>query len=156
MGNPTTRRTGRAGQLCANAAGAIAVTPDPNITAQYPNLLLEFRFNYAAVPSNGTATVTVRLKQLSTSVLTNRFAFFFDSHILSVAFPPLFWFFDGDQVCVGIEHVGTGKRVLIDLALETVQGLKQVGGVCHCRKSSLPVVFGLQFCHNSRQLIPCV
>jgi hypothetical protein len=40
---------------------------------QYPNYPQEFRFNYASVPSNGTATITVRLKEFSSSILTNRY-----------------------------------------------------------------------------------
>jgi hypothetical protein len=54
-------------------AAASAVTPDPTISQQYPAYPQEFRFAYTAIPSNGTATITVHLKQLSTSVLTNRF-----------------------------------------------------------------------------------
>ena len=51
---------------------ASAVSPDPTISAQYPNYPQEFRFNYINVPASGTATITVRLKTFSTGVYTNR------------------------------------------------------------------------------------
>jgi hypothetical protein len=60
-----------AGQL--SFAPATPVTPDPAISADYPNYPQEFRFTYNAIPTNGLVTLTVRLKQLTTSVLTNRF-----------------------------------------------------------------------------------
>jgi hypothetical protein len=47
--------------------------PTPSLTAQYPNLPVEFHFQYPAVPSSGTATVTVLLNEITTQVLTNRF-----------------------------------------------------------------------------------
>jgi len=51
---------------------AAQVTPDPNLSAQYPNDPQEFRFTYVAVPNSGTATITVRLKEYATSVYPNR------------------------------------------------------------------------------------
>ena len=51
---------------------ATAVSPDPNISAQYPNYPQEYRFNYVNVPASGTAAITVRLKTFSTGVYTNR------------------------------------------------------------------------------------
>lgn len=54
-------------------ASATLVTPLASLSQQYPNFPQEFRFNYEAVPSSGTATLTVRLKELTTSVYTNRF-----------------------------------------------------------------------------------
>ena len=53
-------------------ASANAVTPDPTLSLQYPNYPQEFRFSYVAVPSNGTATITVRLKEFSTSIFPTR------------------------------------------------------------------------------------
>ena len=52
---------------------ATAVTPDPTLSATYPNYPQEFRFVYQYVPTSGTATLNVRLKEYSTSVYTNRF-----------------------------------------------------------------------------------
>lgn len=52
---------------------AAEVPPDPALSAQYPGLPREFRFNYVAVPSSGTATITVRLRELTTSLLPDRF-----------------------------------------------------------------------------------
>ncbi|MDB6068019.1 MAG: hypothetical protein JWR26_4227 [Pedosphaera sp.] len=49
------------------------VNPDPTLDQQYPTQPQEYRFNYAAVPGSGTATITVHLKKLTTSVYTNRF-----------------------------------------------------------------------------------
>ena len=54
-------------------ARATRVTPNASINAQYPGFPLEFRFNYEAVPSNGSATITVRLKKLTTAIFTNNF-----------------------------------------------------------------------------------
>ena len=51
---------------------ATAVSPNASISAQYPNYPQEFRFNYVNVPASGTATISVRLKTVSTSVYTNR------------------------------------------------------------------------------------
>jgi len=51
---------------------ATAVTPTGAISTQYPNLPQEFRFNYVNVPSNGTATITVRLREATSSLFTNR------------------------------------------------------------------------------------
>ena len=51
---------------------ATAVTPSASLTTQYPNFAQEFRFNYYAVPSSGNATISVRLKEATSSVLTNR------------------------------------------------------------------------------------
>ena len=52
---------------------ATAVTPDASLNPQYPNYPQEFRFNYAAVPSNGSATITVRLKEIASGLFTNRY-----------------------------------------------------------------------------------
>ncbi len=49
------------------------VTPDPTVSAQFPGYPREFRFNYNAIPTNGTATFTVRLKDYAAAIYTNRF-----------------------------------------------------------------------------------
>ena len=54
-------------------ATAAQVTPDPTLSQQYPALPQELRFNKVAVPSSGTATITVRFKEISTTVYSNRF-----------------------------------------------------------------------------------
>jgi hypothetical protein len=51
---------------------AAPVTPDPSLSQQNPNYPQEFRFNYSPVPSSGTATITVQLKDLATSAYPNR------------------------------------------------------------------------------------
>jgi hypothetical protein len=51
---------------------AAQVNPDPTLSQQYTNYPLEFRFNYAAVPSSGTATFTVRLRKLTSGLVPNR------------------------------------------------------------------------------------
>ncbi|HTQ52206.1 MAG TPA: hypothetical protein VMJ12_15975, partial [Candidatus Acidoferrales bacterium] len=48
-------------------------SPDPTLTARYPNYPQEFRFLYTNVPANGVATIHVRLKEFATSVYTNRY-----------------------------------------------------------------------------------
>lgn len=52
-------------------AKAGQVTPLTSLSQQYPNLPQEFRFTYEAVPSSGSATITVRLKELTSSLFTN-------------------------------------------------------------------------------------
>ena len=54
-------------------ASASLVTPDPSLDSQYPNAPQEFRFSYVAVPTTGTATITVRLKTLSTGLYPNHY-----------------------------------------------------------------------------------
>jgi len=51
---------------------ATAVTPDPSLSAVYTNYPQEVRFVYTNVPASGPATLTVRLKEFSTGVYTNR------------------------------------------------------------------------------------
>lgn len=70
--------TGQANGNGNNASGAAifvpatAVTPDPSLSAVYTNYPQEFRFVYTNVPASGPATLTVRLKEFTTSVYTNR------------------------------------------------------------------------------------
>jgi glycosidase len=53
---------------------AAAVTPDAGLNSQYPDLPLEWRFTYTNVPATGNATITVRLKELSTTAYPDRFS----------------------------------------------------------------------------------
>jgi hypothetical protein len=53
-------------------AAATSVTPQASLTTTYPNYPKEYRFTYANVPSSGTATITVRLSEATTAILTNR------------------------------------------------------------------------------------
>ena len=53
-------------------ASANAASPYPPLGVQFPNFPLEYRFNYVGIPSNGTATVTVRLKEQTTESLPER------------------------------------------------------------------------------------
>jgi hypothetical protein len=50
---------------------AVTVTT-PSLNALYPNLPQEFHFTYPEVPTNGSATITVLLSEITTQVLTNR------------------------------------------------------------------------------------
>jgi glycosidase len=74
----------------ANGNGAFAraarVSPTLSITQQNPGLPHEFRFTYLAVPSNGNATITVRLKELSSDTFTNRVSVL--TRTVAVAAPP--------------------------------------------------------------------
>jgi hypothetical protein len=54
-------------------AKATAVTPTSSLNAQFPSFPREFRFTYFAVPSNGTATITVRVKEYTTATFTNHY-----------------------------------------------------------------------------------
>lgn len=58
------------GQACGTAS---SVSPDPTLSQQYPAYSQEYRFTYSPVASNGTATITVKLKDVASSVYTNRF-----------------------------------------------------------------------------------
>ena len=49
------------------------VTPMASLNTAYSNYPVEFRFNYVSVPTGGTATITVRVKEATTQILTNRF-----------------------------------------------------------------------------------
>jgi hypothetical protein len=50
---------------------AAPITPDAALSQQFPNHPLEWRFTYAAVASSGMATITTRLKEFSTGIITN-------------------------------------------------------------------------------------
>jgi hypothetical protein len=50
-----------------------AASPDASLSAQYPNYPQEYRFNYTNVPTSGSATITVRLKEFATSTYSNRY-----------------------------------------------------------------------------------
>lgn len=54
-------------------AGARLVSPSEQLSKLYPQLPKEFRFNYKAVPSSGSVTITVRLIEATTGVISNRF-----------------------------------------------------------------------------------
>ena len=56
----------------AKYVSAASVTPDATLSAQFPNYPQEYRFTYVAVPSSGTGTISVRLKEFSTAIFSNR------------------------------------------------------------------------------------
>ncbi len=58
------------GQVCGVASPA---APDATLSQQYPAYSQEYRFTYNPVATNGTATITVRLKDPATSVYPDRF-----------------------------------------------------------------------------------
>jgi hypothetical protein len=59
------------GQTCGVAP---PVSPDATLSQQYTNYPQEFRFTYSPVASSGTATISVHLKDVASTVYTNRFA----------------------------------------------------------------------------------
>jgi glycosidase len=71
--------TGQANGIGNNASGqpifasAPSVTPNPTLSAQYPNYPQEFDLNFPYVPTGGVITITVHLKELTSSIYTNRF-----------------------------------------------------------------------------------
>jgi glycosidase len=77
-------------------ARASRVPPTLSVTQQHPGLPQEFRFTYFAVPSNGTATLTVRLKEITAQafpdrvrVLTRTVNAAAPSQTLAIAFPAM-------------------------------------------------------------------
>jgi hypothetical protein len=54
-------------------ARANGVMPAASVDALYPQLPQEFRFTYFAVPSNGQATLTIRLKEFTSAAFPNHF-----------------------------------------------------------------------------------
>jgi PKD repeat protein/glycosidase len=75
-------------------ASATLNSPSSSLTQQFPNFPLEYRFNYVAIPSNGTAILNVRLKEASTATFTNRFTTLSRTNncaappqVLEIAFP---------------------------------------------------------------------
>jgi hypothetical protein len=84
--------------------------PTPALNALYPNLPQEFHFTYAAVPTNGPATITVLLSEITTQVLTNRVTTLTDSFFtaapaasLQITSPPA----DGMAFLLGANSVYT-------------------------------------------------
>jgi glycosidase len=59
------------GQVCGVASSA---SPDGTLSQQYPAYSQEYRFTYSPVASSGTATINVYLKDVASSVYTNRYA----------------------------------------------------------------------------------
>jgi glycosidase len=56
----------------ARFVAASEVTPNDTISAAYPNLPKEYRFTFVNVPASGAATITVRLREATSSLFTNR------------------------------------------------------------------------------------
>ncbi len=59
--------------LGAKFVSVTPVTPTASLNTTYSNYPVEFRFNYVSVPTGGTATITVRVKEATTQIITNRF-----------------------------------------------------------------------------------
>lgn len=51
---------------------ATEATPNSSLSSAYPNFPREYRFNFVNVPESGTATITVRLREATSSLFTNR------------------------------------------------------------------------------------
>lgn len=49
------------------------MTPNPGLSAVWTNYPQEFHFNYVNVPTNGPATITLRIKELTSGIYTNRY-----------------------------------------------------------------------------------
>ena len=71
----TSQNNGNGTNLLGPKFVALApVTPTASLNTTYSNYPVEFRFTYTAVPTNGSATITVRVKEATTAILTNRVA----------------------------------------------------------------------------------
>lgn len=51
---------------------ATEVTPNDTLSASHPDFPREYRFNFVNLPDSGTATITVRLREATSSLFTNR------------------------------------------------------------------------------------
>ncbi len=67
-------------------AAATRVTPTSSLNASYPGFPAEFRFTYFAVPTSGSATITVRLKELTTASVPSNVRVL--TRAVTVAAPP--------------------------------------------------------------------
>jgi len=67
-------------------APANPVSPGQSLNQQYPALPQEFRFTWFAVPSNGTATITVRIKEATSDLLANHYKIL--TRTVTAAAPP--------------------------------------------------------------------
>jgi len=56
----------------ARFVAATSVAPNDIITTSHPSLPKEYRFNYVNVPASGSATITVRLREATSSLFPNR------------------------------------------------------------------------------------
>jgi hypothetical protein len=71
--------TGQANGIGNDSSGnpifvsAQSVTPNAMLSAVYTNYPQEFHLNFPYVPTNGVVTITVRLKELTSTIYTNRF-----------------------------------------------------------------------------------
>jgi hypothetical protein len=71
--------TGQANGIGTNAGGAPIfvsapnVTPNPTLSAVYTNYPQEFDMTFPFVPTGGVVTITVHLKELTSSIYTNRY-----------------------------------------------------------------------------------
>lgn len=54
-------------------APAGEVSPQSGLSALHPSLPREFRYTFSNVPSSGTATITVRVREATTAIYTNRY-----------------------------------------------------------------------------------
>jgi hypothetical protein len=52
---------------------AAPATPNATLSAQYTNFPQEFHYTFPYVPNSGTATITVKLKEYTTGIYTNRY-----------------------------------------------------------------------------------
>jgi Alpha amylase, catalytic domain len=53
-------------------ATAAPATPSASLNTAYPGLPKEYRFNYVGIPSSGTATITVRISEATSTLFSNR------------------------------------------------------------------------------------
>jgi hypothetical protein len=115
--------TGQAnGNGPTNFVAAAQVRPDPTLDSQYPAYPQEFRFNYLNVPTNGVASIIVRLKEYSSSVYTNRLTML--TNIVNTAAPTEFLTFFSPQ----------GSRTILTPASNTLYLVQA------CFSSNLPSV----------------
>ena len=104
-------------------AKAYGVSPYPALGQQYPNFPSEYRFNYVGIPSNGTANLTVRLKELTSASFSNRVTVLQRNNLqchappqtLQIAFPS----FNGETISLD----ASDKYTLVVCATDTLNVL---------------------------------
>ena len=96
---------------------ATRVTPNDTVSASFPDLPQEWRFDYVLVPGSGPATITVRLRETTTSLFTNRITTL--TRTVTTAAPQSVLFVNAPAVDGGILVIGASGSNLLQACFST-------------------------------------